>query len=184
MDHQTRRVLKVYLRLGWVKLNTYYSGLTAMAYPGALVMNPFKKTAVLRILWSQQPRNQAKKWSKDYLDELKDTRVKRYKERKIESPIEELGTVDLGDSIQLLEQLAAIDGSRSTTPQPQHHKALRDELERYLEEASADPTSYSGNSLAWWREVGSKKFPRLSYLDQTSSRSPRPPLQWNASSAF
>jgi hypothetical protein len=72
--------------------------------------------------------------------------------------------VDLGDSIQLLEQLAAIDGSGSTAPQPQLHEASRDELERYLEEASADPTSYSGNPLAWWREVGSKRFPRLSYL--------------------
>jgi hypothetical protein len=164
MDHQTRRVLKVYLRLGWVKLNTYYSGLTAIAYAGALVMNPFKKTAALRILWSQQPRKQAEKWSKNYLDKLKDTWAKRYKERKIGSPIEELGTVNLGDSIQLLEQLAAIDGSGSTAPQPQHHKASRDELERYMEEASADPTSYRGNPLAWWRAVGSKRFPRLSYL--------------------
>jgi hypothetical protein len=43
-------LLKVYLKLGWVKLNTYYSGLTAMAYAGALVMNPLKKTAALRIL--------------------------------------------------------------------------------------------------------------------------------------
>jgi trehalose-6-phosphate synthase len=82
-----------------VKLNTYYSGLTAMAYARALVMNPFKKTAALRILWFQKPRKQAKKWLKDYLDKLKDTWAKRYRERKIESPIEELGTVDLGDLI-------------------------------------------------------------------------------------
>ncbi|KAM4066465.1 ribonuclease H-like protein [Hirsutella rhossiliensis] len=33
MDARTRRVLKIYIKLGWKKLNDYYSKLTSTAYP-------------------------------------------------------------------------------------------------------------------------------------------------------
>jgi hypothetical protein len=47
MDRQTRRLLKVYLRLGWLKLHAYYEKLTLVAYAAAIVMNPYRKLPFL-----------------------------------------------------------------------------------------------------------------------------------------
>jgi hypothetical protein len=44
MNQQTRRLLKVYLRLGWLKLHAYYEKLTSIAYAGSIVINPYRKT--------------------------------------------------------------------------------------------------------------------------------------------
>jgi hypothetical protein len=35
MDQETRRILKVYIRLGWLKLHDYYGPLTSITYAGA-----------------------------------------------------------------------------------------------------------------------------------------------------
>ncbi|KAM4065570.1 ribonuclease H-like protein [Hirsutella rhossiliensis] len=53
MDARTRRVLKIYIKLGWKKLNDYYSKLTSTAYVAAVVFHPCKKWRALERLWSQ-----------------------------------------------------------------------------------------------------------------------------------
>jgi hypothetical protein len=45
-------MLKVYLRLGWYKLNEYYTKLISVAYNCAVIMNPFYKLKGLKSLWS------------------------------------------------------------------------------------------------------------------------------------
>jgi hypothetical protein len=39
MNQQTRRLLKVYLRLDWLKIHAYYEKLTLIAYAGSIIMN-------------------------------------------------------------------------------------------------------------------------------------------------
>jgi hypothetical protein len=51
MNQQTRRLLKVYLRLGWLKFHTYYEKLTLIAYASSIVMNPYRKLPFLTRLW-------------------------------------------------------------------------------------------------------------------------------------
>lgn len=55
LDNRTRRLLKVFIKLGWKKLHKYYSRLTSAAYVGAVVFNPTKKWRLLDRLWSRVP---------------------------------------------------------------------------------------------------------------------------------
>ncbi|GKU13690.1 unnamed protein product, partial [Fusarium langsethiae] len=41
MDVNTRRLLKVYIKLGWKKLNEYYGKLSSTAYVAAVVFHPY-----------------------------------------------------------------------------------------------------------------------------------------------
>jgi hypothetical protein len=54
-----------------------------------------------------------------------------------------------------------------------HHNAVAvaaavatasDELDRYLNELSADSGPYNSDAIAWWRDIGWQRFPRLSLL--------------------
>ena len=49
-------------------------------------------------------------------------------------------------------------GSRQSRIPPQ------DELAQYLSEPPIDNTAYSSDPIAWWRDVGAGRFPRLSYM--------------------
>ncbi|OAQ57268.1 ribonuclease H-like protein [Purpureocillium lilacinum] len=51
MDRESRRLLKIYIRLGWKKLNCYYGKLTSTAYAAAVVFHPCKKWRALERLW-------------------------------------------------------------------------------------------------------------------------------------
>jgi hypothetical protein len=39
-----------------------------------------------------------------------------------------------------------------------------DELDKYLSEPPVPANLYNGDSIAWLREVGSRRFPKLSFL--------------------
>ncbi|KAG4275825.1 hypothetical protein FPRO04_14334 [Fusarium proliferatum] len=58
MDVNTRRLLKVYIKLGWKKLNEYYGKLSSTAYVAAVVFHPCKKWRALERLWDQLPTRQ------------------------------------------------------------------------------------------------------------------------------
>jgi hypothetical protein len=54
---------------------------------------------------------------------------------------------------------------RSHGPQQQHRPAtLLDELDRYLREPIEDPRSCDDDPIKWWRNIGTKRFPRSSFL--------------------
>jgi hypothetical protein len=87
MDWPTRRLLKVYLRLGWLKLHAYYEKLTSVAYAGAVVMNPYRKLEFLSRLWKHIPDNQATGYYNNCKKRLKALWEKRYKDREVEDEI-------------------------------------------------------------------------------------------------
>ena len=43
MDNTPRRLLQVYIKLGWKKLDKYYALLASAAYVGAVIFHPCKK---------------------------------------------------------------------------------------------------------------------------------------------
>ena len=46
----------------------------------------------------------------------------------------------------------------------QTQRSPQDELAEYLSEPPIDNPVYKADPLAWWREVGVRRFPRLSYM--------------------
>lgn len=52
MDAKTRRLLEIYVKLGWKKLNDYYSKLISTAYVAAVVFHLCKKWRTLEQLWN------------------------------------------------------------------------------------------------------------------------------------
>jgi hypothetical protein len=86
MNRQTRRILKVYLKLEWVKFNSHYAKINSVAYAGAMVMNPFRKLPFLRRLWKQVPPDTADQWFDHYNENLKALWANRYKDKKLQKP--------------------------------------------------------------------------------------------------
>ncbi|KID98777.1 Ribonuclease H-like protein, partial [Metarhizium majus ARSEF 297] len=66
LDNKTRKLLKVFIKLGWKKLHKYYNRLTSAAYVGAVVFNPTKKWCLLDRLWSRVPARKSKAWRSEY----------------------------------------------------------------------------------------------------------------------
>jgi hypothetical protein len=79
MDTKTRRLLKVYIKLGWKKLNDYYDKLTSTAYVAAVVFHPCKKWRVLEQLWNQLPSRQTSEWKAAYEESSRKIWEDRYK---------------------------------------------------------------------------------------------------------
>ncbi|GKU08673.1 unnamed protein product, partial [Fusarium langsethiae] len=84
LDSRTRRLLKVFIKLGWKKLHKYYNRLTSAAYVGAVVFNPAKKWRLLDQLWSRVPSRKAKSWRLEYEAKLLEIWGRRYKERDVD----------------------------------------------------------------------------------------------------
>ncbi|KAL6405381.1 hAT family dimerization domain protein [Ilyonectria robusta] len=86
LDNRTRKLLKVYIKLGWKKLHKYYNRLTSAAYVGAVVFNPAKKWRLLDRLWSRVPSRKAKSWRLDYEKKLLEI-WDSYRERDVEHEV-------------------------------------------------------------------------------------------------
>jgi hypothetical protein len=101
MNRFIRRLLKVYLKLAWLKLYSYYEKLTSIAYAGVVAISPFKKFPALETLWLQLPR----RTSDGYLDECKQKLKKLwetyYKNKKIEETLVIMGTSRFSDLVML-----------------------------------------------------------------------------------
>jgi hypothetical protein len=81
MDVNTRRLLKVYIKLGWKKLNEYYGKLSSTAYVAAVVFHPCKKWRALERLWDQLPTRQTSEWRRRYERSLTTIWEDKYKNK-------------------------------------------------------------------------------------------------------
>lgn len=79
MDAKTRRLLKIYIKLRWKKLNDYYGKLTSTAYVAAVVFHPCKKWRTLEQLWNQLPSRQTSGWKRTYEKGLTTVWEEKYK---------------------------------------------------------------------------------------------------------
>ncbi|KJZ68756.1 hypothetical protein HIM_11854 [Hirsutella minnesotensis 3608] len=55
-------------------------------------------------------------------------------------------------------------GRRSKLPKQPTTLPAQDELDQYLAEPPVDNIAYKADPIAWWRDVGAVRFPRLSYM--------------------
>jgi hypothetical protein len=187
MNEQTSRIMKIYLSLGWVKLDLYYRKMTQLAYAGATVMNPFKKMQELQKLWSQIPQRKEPGYLPTVKTSLRALWTTTYKNHDLEVPTsdppvetfdyEDFTTMRLqfsGRSSRCQKSQQSRDTSSPDTPRRRHSRRQQqkkhtmppapDELTRYLKESPVAKSHYNGDPLVWWREVGSSEFPQPSLL--------------------
>ncbi|KAM4061454.1 ribonuclease H-like protein [Hirsutella rhossiliensis] len=157
MDARTRRVLKIYIKLGWKKLNDYYSKLTSTAYVAA-------KWRALERLWSQLPT---------YARSLATVWKERYKNMAHRQSCDGVSADTTNSGLDYIERRLAFSRSLAC-PEPRGRQikgpkqstALQeqDELDQYLSEPPVENIAYKTDPIAWWKDVGVARFPRLSYM--------------------
>ncbi|KAH7461670.1 hypothetical protein FOMA001_g9234 [Fusarium oxysporum f. sp. matthiolae] len=173
MDAKTRKLLKIYIKLGWKKLNDYYGKLTSTAYVAAVVFHPCKKWRTLEQLWNQLPSRQTSEWRKTYEGNLTRVWEEKYKDMAHEVTCNAVSASESNSALDYIERRLAF--SRSLVrPDSQERQSKRrkqsatlpvqDELDQYLSEPPVDNIAYKVDPIAWWRDVGAVRFPRLSYM--------------------
>ncbi|KAM4063985.1 ribonuclease H-like protein [Hirsutella rhossiliensis] len=173
MDARTRRVLKIYIKLGWKKLNDYYSKLTSTAYVAAVVFHPCKKWRALERLWSQLPSRQTSEWERTYARSLATVWKERYKNMAHRQSCDGVSADTTNSGLDYIERRLAFSRSLAC-PEPRGRQikgpkqstALQeqDELDQYLSEPPVENIAYKTDPIAWWKDVGVARFPRLSYM--------------------
>jgi hypothetical protein len=165
-------LLKIYLRLGWLKLHAYYEKLTLIAYAAAIVINPYRKLPFLTRLWQQVPNPQATSYFNDCKTRLRDLWKTHYKDRKLEDgiPANLADTINYRDytslRMQFRNSLKSNDQSQNSGRRRRNKviHQIEDELDKYLSEPEVSKNLYNGDPINWWRKISSKKFLRLSFL--------------------
>ncbi|KID96102.1 Ribonuclease H-like protein, partial [Metarhizium majus ARSEF 297] len=173
MDAKTRRLLKVYIKLGWKKLNDYYGKLTSTAYVAAVVFHPCKKWQALERLWNQLPSRQTSEWKRTYESGLRTIWEEKYQNKAYGADSNAVSAVRATSTLDYIERRLAFSRSL-TSPDSQGRQSKRqqqsaampaqDELDQYLSEPPVDNIAYKTDPIAWWRDVGAVRFPRLSYM--------------------
>ncbi|WKT53989.1 hypothetical protein QSH57_004573 [Fusarium oxysporum f. sp. vasinfectum] len=173
MDAKTRRLLKIYIKLGWKKLNSYYGKLTSTAYVAAVVFHPCKKWRTLEQLWNQLPSRQTSEWRKTYEENLTRVWEEKYKNMAHEVACSTVSTTESNSALDYIERRLAFSrslvrpGSQERQSKGRRQSAtlpVQDELDQYLSEPPVDNIAYKVDPIAWWRDVGAVRFPRLSFM--------------------
>ncbi|KAM0742707.1 hypothetical protein ACQRIT_002884 [Beauveria bassiana] len=177
LDSKTRKLLKVFIKLGWKKLHKYYDLLTSAAYVGAVVFNPTKKWRLLDLLWSRVPSRKAKSWRQDYEHKLLQI-WERYKDREVDCevvPTPEDVSMDYierrlarsvaGSALFRSPSTTAISFRKGNnkTKQMAAGTAIDDEYARYCAEDVVNSPHYRCRPIDWWK-INVGRYPRLSML--------------------
>jgi hypothetical protein len=172
MKQQIRRLLKVYLRLGWLKLHAYYEKLTSIAYAGSIIMNPYRKLPFLTRLWQQIPDLQATSYFKDCKTRLRDLSARHFKNKELEGGIlaNSVNTAHYRDYTSLRMQfrnfLRFNDQLQNSGRRRHYRVPLQNEekLDKYLSEPEIRENLYNGDPISWWRKIGAERFSTLYFL--------------------
>ncbi|GKU17438.1 unnamed protein product, partial [Fusarium langsethiae] len=173
MDAKTRRLLKIYIKLGWKKMNEYYGKLTSTAYIAAVVFHPCKKWRTLGQLWGQLPSRQTSEWRKTYEGNLRRVWEEKYKNMAHKEACNTVSASGSNSALDYIERRVAFsrslvrpDSQERQSKRPKQSVALpvQDELDQYLSEPPVDNIAYKLDPIAWWRDVSAVRFPRLSYM--------------------
>ncbi|KAK6850419.1 Ribonuclease H-like protein [Apiospora arundinis] len=185
LDNATIRLIKVYLRLAWSKLDGYYQRMTSLAYYAAVILHPCRKMAHLELLWKELPSRQSSQWVDDVLQRMRKMWEDIYANRELPQrdnvQREEERDLDFVTSRAVFLQKRK-QGQNTLTSGPEaqqkrrknarvtRHQApvvdpiVEDELTRYLAESVCTLPGYVMDPIRWWREVGVLQYPRLSYM--------------------
>jgi hypothetical protein len=123
-------------------------------------------------LWAPLPAATVRRFYNETEEGLQALWSQKYKNREIpDEP--QIPAGYYGSAMERKMRWAA--ASQSAASQSQHSlrsrgqqqpmpEALIDELERYLRGPNEDPGLFDNDPTRWWRDVGAKRFPRLSFL--------------------
>ncbi|KAG7000368.1 hypothetical protein FOFC_03219 [Fusarium oxysporum] len=174
MDVNTRRLLKVYIKLGWKKLNEYYGKLSSTAYVAAVVFHPCKKWRALERLWDQLPTRQTSEWRRRYERSLTTIWEDKYKNKAYGAGSGTVSAAEATSALDYIERRLAFSRSLATGSsdsqgrqckrQPAAAISPQDEFDQYLSEPPVDNMAHKADPIGWWRDVGAIRFPRLSYM--------------------
>jgi hypothetical protein len=154
MDRPTRRLLKVYLRLGWLKLHGYYAKLTSIAYMAAVVLNPYRKLPFLSSLWHKVPSALATGYFNDCKRRLRELWKRCYKSREINGEVQQPAATTYNDYANLRLRFRNSLGNnnrpenrdrRRRRPDPTQ---IQDELDQYLSEPQVLKSLQNGDPMA------------------------------------
>jgi hypothetical protein len=174
MDVNIRRLLKVYIKLGWKKPNEYYGKLSSTAYVAAVVFHPCKKWRALERLWDQLPTCQTSEWRRRYERSLTTIWEDKYKNKAYGAGSGTVSAAEATSALDYIERRLAFSRSLATGSsdsqgrqckrQPAAAISPQDEFDQYLSEPPIDNMAYKADPIGWWRDVGAIRFPRLSYM--------------------
>lgn len=177
LDNRTRKLFKVFIKLGWKKLHKYYNRLTSAAYVGAVVFNPAKKWRLLDRLWSRVPSRKAKNWRLDYEEKLSGI-WQRYRERDVDCELfatpdepsmdyieRRLARSIVGSPFTQTTSFAASNSHKSTRKAKQTAATTTtdDEYARYCAEDVVHSHHYRSRPIDWWK-INAHRYPQLSLL--------------------
>jgi hypothetical protein len=155
-------------------------------------MNPFCKLEGLRSLWAPLPVDTANRFYNDAKEGLQALWSQHYKDREIPGDLQlQLSAGRYRNMIDRRLRWAAasqsansqINSSQTASSQsasqsqhslrnrgrqqPQQYyrpETLPDELKLYLRQSTVDGELFDDDPIKWWRNVGNRRFPRLSFL--------------------
>ncbi|OBS15738.1 hypothetical protein FPOA_13466 [Fusarium poae] len=152
MDVNTRRLLKVYIKLGWKKLNEYYGKLSSTAYVAAVVFHPCKKWRALERLWDQLPTRQTSEWRRRYERSLTTIWEDKYKNKAYGAGSGTVSAAEATSALDYIERRLAFSRSLATGSsdsqgrqckrQPAAAISPQDEFDQYLSEPPVDNMAY------------------------------------------
>ncbi|KAF5120943.1 hypothetical protein E5D57_013279 [Metarhizium anisopliae] len=116
--------MKIYIKLGWKKLNDYYGKLTPTAYAAAVVFHPCKKWRALERLWNQLPSRQTSEWKRTYARSLAAIWEERYKTMAHEEGCNGASATGATSGLDYIERRLAFSRSLAC-PEPQGRESKR-----------------------------------------------------------
>ncbi|KAK6850531.1 Ribonuclease H-like protein [Apiospora arundinis] len=184
LDQETRQVFRVYIRLGWKKLDAYYNSMTSLAYYMAVILHPCKKMKQLDDLWAPLPCRQTDQWKDSLNKRLRKFWQADYANRELPQEettadgfgLEELDFVSRRIAYSQKRAIHEVEPDQASTssgvkrPCRPNGKITRklppveDELSRYLAEPPCLMRTYMYDPLRWWQEIGQLQYPKLSYM--------------------
>jgi hypothetical protein len=121
-------------------------------------------------LWHEVPSTLSTHWFNDCKKRLRELWEKTYKEREINGESQQLAAT-YSDYTSLRFQFRHALGNHNQPQNNGRHRRrpnitqIQDELDQYLSEPQVLESLHNGGDpMTWWRDVGSRRFPRLCFL--------------------
>lgn len=174
IDASAVRFAKIYISLGWKKLTEYYAKFDNAAYVAAVLFNPGMKWQHLEQAWELLPHQDQVDYKRKYTKTIKDLWQRNYRDRELQDGRDGVEKPQI-DHFRERRLAARRESSQPSAPvarqrqgrrqlQPSPSRSASDELEDYLATPRITSPIYYNDPIGWWRDVGSKEYPRLSYM--------------------